>query len=127
VTGPSQTERRSVRIARRLFAYRSPRFVFVLATFPFVAIADRIQGVDPPARLRTGLRWARTGAPVTRPSPDDRIRATYLVDMLDAVTAAHPEIAPLDPAMCGHAAEARKTFRDGRVLCLDCGKEMPDD
>jgi hypothetical protein len=61
MTGPSRHERRSVRIARRLFAYRLPRYVFALAVWPFVAIADRWQGVDPPAQLRTGLHWARTG------------------------------------------------------------------
>ncbi len=64
---------------------------------------------------------------MTRPSPDDRIRATYIVDLLDAVTVDHPEWAPLDPVTCGHPAEARKTFRDGPTLCLDCGKENPDD
>jgi hypothetical protein len=54
-------ERRSVRVARRLFAYRLPRLVFALAVWPFVTIKDRLDGVDPPARLSTGLRWARTG------------------------------------------------------------------
>lgn len=61
MTTPTRPERRSVRIAHRVFAYRLPRVVFVLATFPFVAAGDRLCGVDPPARLRTGLRWAWTG------------------------------------------------------------------
>jgi hypothetical protein len=59
---------------------------------------------------------------MTRPSPDDRIRATYLVGLLDAVVAGHPDIAPLDPATCPHVAEAWKTYRDGRRQCLDCGQ-----
>lgn len=61
MTEPMRPERRSVQIARRVFAHRLPRFVFVLATFPSVTVVDRVQGVDPPARLRTGLRWAWTG------------------------------------------------------------------
>lgn len=59
MTAPA--ERRSVRVARGLFAYRLPRFVFAVAIWPFVAVVDRLQGVDPPARLSTGLRWAWTG------------------------------------------------------------------
>ncbi len=64
---------------------------------------------------------------MTGPTADDRIRATYAVDLLAAVVADHPEWAPLDPATCAHVAAARKTFSDGRVLCLDCEKENPDD
>ncbi len=64
----TRPERRSVRAARRLFAYRLPRFVFILAVWPVVAISDRLDGVDPPARLKTGLRWAWTGEDQHQPT-----------------------------------------------------------
>ncbi len=35
------------------------RVVLVIAWWPFVYLVDRTRGYDPPARLSTGLDWAR--------------------------------------------------------------------
>lgn len=53
--------RARVRWATWLFARsRTARFVFLAAVFPFVYLADRAKGVDPPASWPTGMRWVRT-------------------------------------------------------------------
>ena len=55
-------------------------------------------------------------------TPENRIRATFLLDTLDAVLEGLPEgCRPLDPAVCGHPEDGHKRYRDGRLLCLDCG------
>ncbi len=41
------------------------RVALVVPLWLAVTTADRLAGVDPPARLRTGLRWARTPTPST--------------------------------------------------------------
>jgi hypothetical protein len=54
--------KRRVRAAGWLFARsRTARLVFVLVTWPAVWAADRVRGVDPPARFRAGLGWAWWG------------------------------------------------------------------
>ncbi len=59
--------------------------------------------------------------------PDRRIRATFLVDLLDAVIAdLPPGCQPLDPAVCGHPEDAHKRYRDGRLICLDCGTDLKE-
>lgn len=40
---------------------RAARFIAAVVLWPFVHIADRWHGVDPPARFRDGLEWARAG------------------------------------------------------------------
>lgn len=37
------------------------RLAFVVVTFPAIRVADWLTGCDPPARLRTGIDWARGG------------------------------------------------------------------
>ncbi len=50
------------------------RYIFVLVTFPIVAISDRVNSIWNPVDtydLRNALRWARTGGepPQERPEP----------------------------------------------------------
>ncbi len=58
-------------------------------------------------------------------TPEQRILATHLLDNLDAAIAGLPPgCQPLDPAVCGHAEDGHKRYRDGRLLCLDCGSQL---
>lgn len=54
--------KRRVRFAGWLFQ-RSwlARAAFLLTVWPFVYIADRWQGVEPPASFRRGWQWVRDG------------------------------------------------------------------
>jgi hypothetical protein len=55
-------------------------------------------------------------------SPKDRIRATRIVDTLDAVLEAHPELAPYDPATCPHKPDTDVSrYHLAQTHCLDCG------
>ncbi len=51
---------------------------------------------------------------MTSPTPEDRIRATYLLDLLDAaIEALPPDASPgpyVDPAVCPHPPGARFQF-----------------
>jgi hypothetical protein len=50
---------------------RIARFAVVFLAWPTVYLADRVRGVDPPASLRRGLDWARSGTyPPTIPTAD---------------------------------------------------------
>lgn len=63
-----------------------------------------------------------------QPSPEDRIRATYLLDTLDAaIERLPPECRPsgIDPAVCGHPVAERHLLRTGRMYCGQCGVRMP--
>jgi hypothetical protein len=39
------------------------RLVFVVVWFPAMWVVDRFNRIDPPARLRTGIDWARGEKP----------------------------------------------------------------
>jgi hypothetical protein len=56
--------------------HKPARYAFVLITFPFVAIKDRVKGIWNPVdlhALKTALRWAREGGDpakaIERPEP----------------------------------------------------------
>lgn len=64
---------------------------------------------------------------MTAASPEDRIRATRIVDTLDAaVESLPPDCRPrnVDPAVCPHPAVERWHGRSGRVYCGDCGGRL---
>jgi hypothetical protein len=51
-------------IERVIVRYRPARYAFVLISFPFIAIKDRVAGVRNPLdlhALRNALKWARRG------------------------------------------------------------------
>jgi hypothetical protein len=56
------------------------------------------------------------------PTADDRIRATYLVDLLDAAMERMGFPPPTDPAECSHPAEEQWVLRPGRQACGECGR-----
>lgn len=54
--------KRRVRFTFWLFdRSRTARLLFASATWPFVYVADRWRGYDPPARLSDALDWAKRG------------------------------------------------------------------
>ncbi len=64
------------------------------------------------------------------PSPEDRIRATHLLDTLDAaIESLPPEARPsvTDPADCDHPRAERHLLTTGRMYCGQCGTRLPDE
>jgi hypothetical protein len=64
------------------------------------------------------------------PSPEDRIRATHLLDTLDAaIETLPPECRPsgISPDNCGHPVAERHLLKTGRMYCGECGGRLPDE
>lgn len=64
------------------------------------------------------------------PSPEDRIRATFLLDNLDAaIETLPPECQPsgVDPADCRHQRSERLLLKTGRMYCGECGTRLPEE
>ncbi len=53
---------------------------------------------------------------------EDRIRATYAVDLLDAVMESYGFPRPPDPTECSHPSDEQWVLRPGRIACGECGR-----
>ncbi len=61
-------------------------------------------------------------------SPEDRIRATRLLDTLDAAIERLPpeaRLSGINPADCGHPPAERLPLKTGRMYCGECGTRLP--
>lgn len=54
--------------------------------------------------------------------PDARIRATYALDLIDAVREQLGFPPPMTPALCPHPSGEQWVLRPGRQACGDCGR-----
>jgi hypothetical protein len=54
--------------------------------------------------------------------PDARIRATYALDLIDALMERYGFPPPVDPAVCPHPTAEQWVLRPGRLACGDCGR-----
>lgn len=54
--------------------------------------------------------------------PDVRMRATYALDLIDAVMERYGFTSPLDPSECPHPHAEQWVLRPGRLACGACGR-----